>query len=189
MIMNETIKTILSRRSVRTYKEEQIKEEELLTILEAGRLSPSGMNRQPWLFTVVQSKEVLNRINEACRNSLLKSGNPAMEERAKRPDFNAFYNAPTLIIISGDSSVMTAQYDCTLALGYMFLAAASLNIGSCWVHGITVMLNSDEGKELKKELGIPENYQVYSSGAFGYKTTEPNYPPKKHLEEIVKIIR
>ncbi|MCX7795404.1 MAG: nitroreductase [bacterium] len=187
--MNETIKTILSRRSVRAYKEEQIKEEELFTILEAGRLSPSGMNRQPWLFTIVQNKEILSKINEACRNSLLKSGNPTMEERAKRPDFSAFYNAPTLIIISGDKGLMTAQYDCTLALGYMFLAAASLNIGSCWVHGITVMLNSEEGKELKKELGIPEGYQIYSSGVFGYKAIEPNCPPKKQLDEIVKIIK
>ncbi|MBC7320435.1 nitroreductase family protein [bacterium] len=187
--MNETIKTILSRRSVRAYQQEQIKEEELMTILEAGRFSPSGMNRQSWLFTVVQSKEMLKKINEACRNSLLKSGNPAMEERARRSDFSAFYNAPTLIIVSGDKNLMTAQYDCTLALGYMFLAAASLNIGSCWVHGITVMLNSEDGKELKKELGIPEEYQVYSSGAFGYKATEPTCPPKKQLDEIMKIIK
>lgn len=189
MIINETIKTILARRSVRSYKQEQISKEELFTILEAGRFSPSGMNRQPWLFTVVQNREILNKINEVCRNSILKSGNPAMEERAKKPDFSVFYNAPTLVIISGEKSIMTAQYDCTLALGYMFLAAASLNIGSCWVHGITVTLNSEEGKELKKELGIPEEYQVYSSGVFGYKATEPTSPPKKRLDEIIKIIR
>lgn len=189
MIINETINTILSRRSVRSYKEEQIKDEELQTILEAGRFAPSGMNRQPWTFTVIQNREMLDKINELCRNMLLKSGNPSMEERAKRSDFNAFYNAPTLIIISGDKNVMTAQYDCTLALGYMFLAAASLDIGSCWVHGVTVALNSEDGRVIREELGIPEDYQVYSSGVFGYKAVEPPCPPKKKIEEIIKIIK
>lgn len=182
MVMNEVIKNILSRRSIRSFKEEPIKEEDLLTILHAGINAPSGMNRQPWLFTVVKNKEVLYELNRLCKEDMLKAG----IERAKNPEFCVYYNAPIVIIVSGDKSIPTAIYDCTLAMGNMFLAGWSLGVGACWIHAIVRVLNSEEGRELKKKLGIPENHEVYSAGAFGY--IKEMSQPKEKREDVFNFI-
>ncbi|UZQ51254.1 nitroreductase family protein [Clostridium kluyveri] len=63
-MMNETIKTLLNRRSIRKYKPEQIKDEELNAVLEAGKYAPSGGNQQSALFVVIQNKNVLKKISK-----------------------------------------------------------------------------------------------------------------------------
>lgn len=185
--MNETIKTLLNRRSIRAYKPEQIKDEELQLILEGGRFAPSAINEQPWLFTVVQNKELLHKLNEACKDAFIKSGNPRFAERAKDESFNVFYNSPTLIIVSAEEKTIAPQIDSALALENMFLAAESIGVGSCWIHAIAGILNSEEGRGLRSELGISDEYMAYCSGSFGYKAMEATAPERK--QNIVKIIR
>ena len=186
--MNETLKTILTRRSIRKYKQEQIKDEELQVILEAGKFAPSAMNQQSWHFTVVQNKEMLQKINEACKAVFSKSGIKNFEERAKAENFEVFYNAPTFIIVSGDEKAIAPQNDGSLALGSMLLAAESLGIGSCWIHAMSFLFSTEDGKSLKKELGIPEGYAPVGSGAFGYKDGKsPSPAPRK--ENIINIIK
>jgi len=186
--MNETIKNIMNRRSIRKYKEEQIKDEELQAILDAGRFAPSAMNQQSWHFTVVQNKEVIQKIIQAIKTAFFNSGNKNFEDRAKAEDFNPFYNAPTLIIVSGDEKAIAPQNDGSLALENMFLAAESLDIGSCWIHALNSVFSSEESKELKKELGIPEGYNPVGSGVFGYKAVDtPSPAPRK--EGTVNIIK
>jgi nitroreductase len=186
--MNETLKTIQRRRSIRSFKEEQINDNELQAILEAGKYAPTAMNQQSWLFTVVQNKEILKKINEACRIVFSKSGNKNYEERAKAINFNVFYNAPTLIIVSYDQKAIAPQHDGSLALGNMLNAAESLGIGSCWIHAINFLLSHEDGQALKMELSIPEGYIPVGSGAFGYKAVEQPAPaPRK--EGTVNIIK
>jgi nitroreductase len=186
--MNETIKTLLNRRSVRTYKPEQIKDEDLQIILKAGMYAPSAMNQQSRHFTVVQNKETLRRINETCKVIFSKSGNQRFEEMAKSENFSVFHNAPTLIIVSGDEKAIAPQCDCTLANGTMFLAAASIGIASCWIHALTQINGTAEGQALIKELGLPEGNKIFASGAFGYNASElPIAPPRK--ENVVTILK
>jgi nitroreductase len=186
--MNETIKAILNRRSIRKYKNVQISDEDLHLILQAGIFAPSAMNQQSWHFTVVQNKEVQQKINDTCKTAFAKSGNKNFEERAKAENFSIFYNAPTFIIVSGDQKAIAPQNDGSLALGNMFNAAESLGIGSCWVHAMSFLFSAEEGQALKKELGIPEGYIPIGSGAFGYKDTEQPFPaPRK--EGTVNIIK
>jgi len=166
--MSETMKAILGRRSVRQFRPEQIPDPELETILQAGGYAPSGMNGQPWHFSVVQNRALLSRINEATRTMMLNSGIPAMKERAQAPGFCVYYQAPTLIVVSGDPRSITHQYDCTLALGTMFLAAESLEIGSCWIYGAAAALAAEENRGLARELAVPEGFVVQVCGAFGY---------------------
>ncbi|MDF2984947.1 MAG: nitroreductase [Eubacterium sp.] len=186
--MNETVKTILNRRSIRKYKAEQIGDQELNIILDAGKFAPSAMNQQPWHFTVVQNKEVLKRINEVCTAAFSKSGIKNYEDRAKADNFSAFYNAPTFIIVTGDPTAIAPQNDGSLALGNMFNAAESLGIGSCWIHALNYVFSTEEGQALRRELGIPEGYVHVGAGAFGYKDMQqPAAPPRK--EDTVNIIR
>jgi nitroreductase len=188
VLSNETLQTIINRRSIRAYKEDQIKDEELQTILEAAKYAPTGGNAQPWHFTVIQKSDLLQRINAATREAILKSGNKALEERAKAENFSAFYHAPTLIVVSGNEKAITPQEDCALALGSMFLAAESLGIGSCWIHAMSMLLNAEASNALRQELDIPEGYRVYGAGAFGYKAmAQPSPAPRK--EGTVTIIK
>lgn len=186
--MNEVIKIIMERRSVRSYTQEQIKEDQLQTILKAGTYAPSAMNQQSWHFTAIQKKDLINRINAECKSIFLKSGNKNFEERAKSENFDLFYNAPTLIVVSGDKNNIAPQIDCAIALQNMFLGAESINIGSCWIHGVTTLENSEGGKALMKELGIPEGYAIFGSGVFGYKAAgSPDPAPRK--EHPISIIK
>ena len=186
--MNDTIKTILSRRSIRSYKQEQIKEEELELILEAAKYAPTGMNNQPWHFAVVQNREILDKINSTIRNIFLRSENKSIAERAGAEDFTVFYHAPILIIVAADEKAATPQFDSALALGNMFLAAESLGIGSCWIHSVSMSLNLADNMSLIRELGIPEGYKVFGAGVFGYKASEAPAPgPRK--EGTVNIIK
>lgn len=185
--MNETMNTILNRRSIRGYKEDQLKEEELQTIIEAGKFAPSAINEQCWHFTIIQNKELLHKINKACKEIMIKSGNKMFAERAKDENFSVLYNAPTFIIISGDEKAVAPQVDCALAMENMFLAAEAMNIGSCWIHAVINLLGTDEGKALKEELQIPEGFAPYCSAAFGYKAADGSAAPRK--EGTVTIIR
>ncbi|HWR05326.1 nitroreductase [Sporomusa sp.] len=186
--MSETLKSIVQRRSIRTYKPEQITDDELQTILEAGQFAPSARNEQSWHFTVVQKQELLSKINNVLQTVFLNSGNPGLVERAKAENFSPFYHAPTLIIVSGDEKAIAPQADGSLALGNLFLAAHVLGIGSCWIHSLRLLFDTEEGRALNKELGIPAGYTIIGSGAFGYNAGEaPAAPPRR--EGTVTIIK
>ena len=177
----------MSRRSIRAYKPEQIKEEELHLILEGGKYAPSAINEQPWHFTVIQNKELLYKINEACKAAFINTGHPRFAERARQEGFSVFYNAPTLIIVSGEQNAVAPQIDCALAMENMFLAAESVGIGSCWIHAISNLFQGEAGEALRKELQIPATYIPYCSGSFGYKALEAQAPERK--ENTVSILK
>jgi len=188
MCKEESLKILFERRSIRSFKDEQIKDSELEIILKAAKFAPSAMGQQPWHFTVIQNKEILNRIDTLTKKIFEKSGIPRLEERAKAENFSAFYNAPTYIIVSVDEKSVAPIADGALALGNALLAAEGLGIGSCWIHAVNQLYANDEGKELLKELGIPEGYIPIGSGAFGYIAGEkPEPAPRK--EGNVNIIK
>jgi nitroreductase len=185
--MNETLNTIKNRRSIRKYTAEQVGEEALQAILEAGQYAPSAMNQQSWHFTVVQNAAVLQKLNEACKAAFQGSGNKAFAERAKADNFQIFYGAPTLIIVSGDAKAIAPQNDGSLVLGNMFLAAESLGVSSCWIHAMGFLF-SPQQTALKSELGIPEGYVFVGAGAFGHRDGGlPDASPRN--DGSVNIIR
>ena len=171
MIQNETMQSILARRSYKMFDGRPIGDEELETILTAGLYAPTGMNGQPWHFTVIRSKEMLEKVGEARKNMPLPplppgvKINPAMMGDPMR-------NAPVLIIVSGKNT-MTAHDDCVLAMENMFIAAASLDIMSGWDHAMVKdFFAPGVNDDLKAEL-IPEGYTVYAAAFFGYVDSEP----------------
>lgn len=172
--MNETLKTIKNRRSVRTYRAEQIKDGELKMILEAGMNAPSARNQQPWHFTVIQNKELMNRISKTVQEEYKKSNDKFILQFANNENFHIFFNAPTSIIISGDENSLAAEIDCALAAENMMLAAESMGIGSCWVSAAPNMINSKNHMNLNNQLCIPKGFKPIYSIVLGYKVTEEN---------------
>lgn len=165
--MNETLKTLLNRRSIRKFKEVQIKDEELKLILEAGMYAPSGGNQQSALFIVVQDKETLKQID-------------ALNASVIGKDTHPYYGAPTVILVLADKSKATPVEDASLALGNIFNAADSLGIGSCWIHREKQMFESEEGKALLKKWGVEGDYVGVGSCALGYADCpKPEAAPRK----------
>lgn len=180
--MNETIQTILGRRSIRAYKPDQLDRDSLEMILDAGKYAPSAMNQQPWHFTVIQNGSLLEKLETSCKTVFMESDIEALRELARRDGFSVFYRAPALVIVTGDSGALAPQYDCTLAMQNMMLAAASLGIGSCWMHAVMMFYATEKGKELFRSLGIvfPERHQPYASAVFGYRAVPlPEAEPRK----------
>ena len=165
--MNETIKILLERRSIRKFKPEQIKDEDLNAILKAGMYAPSGGHQQSALFVVIQDKETLKKLS-------------AMNAAVLGKDIDPYYGAPTLILVFADKSKVTPIEDASLALGNMFNAAASLGIGSCWVHRARQMFETQEGKDLLKKWGVTGDYVGVGSCILGYADCEhPKAAPRK----------
>ena len=133
--MNETLQTLKNRRSVRSYLPEQIKDEELQQILEAGIYAPTGMGAQSPILVAVQDKETI---------AYLSKLNAAVMGSTSDP----FYGAPTVVVVLADRSRGTCVEDGSLVIGNMLNAAASLGVGSCWIHRAKEVFDTPEGKAL-----------------------------------------
>ncbi len=178
--MNEILRVIKNRRSIRQFKTEQIKKEDLETILEMAVYAPSAGNRQPWHFTVIQRKELIDELSEAAKEMLKKDGQSPYSRMAENESFHIYYHAPTVIIVSGSLQGGFAQADCAAATQNILLAAEALGLGSCWVNLVMPAFKGEPGEELIKKLGIPEGYRPLYSIALGYKgTTASPAPPRR----------
>jgi nitroreductase len=186
-ISNETLKIIKQRRSIRSYKDEQIREEELQVILEAGLYAPNA-GGQAWHFTVVQKKELLDRLNLAAKEAATQLDIEHLRQLGNDEKFNCLYGAPTLIIVSGDEhSPVPLEADCAAATQNLLLAAESIGLGSCWIFFVLLAFYSSQGSELQKELKIPEGYRPYSSAVLGYKKAASFNIPDRNPDLITYI--
>lgn len=186
--MNEALKVIKSRRSIRKFKPDQIAYTELQEILECALYAPSAMNQQKWHFTVVQDKDMLNRMLFLIKENILKSGQDGFIKRANTPGYNPLYAAPTVIIVSAEEKTPFTQFDCGAAAQNIALAATAQGIGSCIIATSAFLFAADKNHALKKELGIPEGYAHVCTVALGYRDGEnPEAPPRN--KEVVNYIR
>lgn len=165
---NETIRTILARRSIRRYTAAPVEPEKLELILQCGQYAPSGMNCQPWHFTLVTNRRWLDLISVENRKILLQSEDETARQRAEDPDFDSFRGAPVAILVSGEDSARWAAADCANAMQNMALAAQSLGLGSCYIGSFRLALETPAGAALRKELKIPPGFTPLYALALGY---------------------
>lgn len=187
MIANQTLKIIKQRRSIRSFKPEQIQDEELAAVLEAGLYAPNA-GGQAWHFTVVQDKALLERLNHAAKEAAKQMDMEHLRALGNNAEFNCLYGAPTLIIVSGNElKGVPLDADCAAAAENMLIAAESLGIGSCWIFFVLLAFSSAEGAELRKELRIPEGYKVYNSAVMGYKNRAADKAVERKTDLITYI--
>ncbi|MGB2579193.1 nitroreductase [Elusimicrobium simillimum] len=183
--MNEVMKNILTRRSIRKYKAEQLKEEDLKIILEAGRLAPSAMNLQPWHFTVVQNKTIIDEMGK----DIAKVMQAKKYTHASAPGFHTFFNAPSVILICGEETSSFAYVDCALAAENMMLAAHSIGAGTCFIAGMGFLMGTEEREFYLQKLGVPKGYLPFYSIAVGYPQDTAEMPVPKRKTDIVTLIK
>ena len=165
--MNETIKNLLERRSVRGYKEDLVPEEVLNEILEAGEYAPSGMGQQGTLMVVTQNPELVAKLSKMNADVMGTESDP-------------FYGAPTVVVVFADSNMPTCVENGSLVMGNLMLEAEEQGIGSCWIHRAKEEFESEEGKELLKSLGIKGDYVGIGHCVLGYVDGEyPGIPERK----------
>jgi nitroreductase len=178
--MNETLKVINHRRSIRKYKVDPIPDEDLQQIICAALYAPSARNRQEWHFTVIQNEGAVRRVKETMRYNMLQYGNEMQVERASAPDYVPFHDAPVIVILSANAQARFIQLDCGAAAQNLMLAADSLGISSCFMASSEILFKSKKATELKKELGIPVGYDHICAITLGYKDCEDPAPaPRK----------
>ncbi len=165
--MNETLRLIRSRRSVKKYKDTPVAKELIEKIVEAGTCAPSGLNKQSPIILVVTNKEVRDKL------SFLNAG----KDPFKRSD--PFYGAPVVLVVLADKSVPTYLYDGSLVMENMLLAAHSLGLGACWIHRAKETFEMEEGKEILRSLGIEGDYEGIGNCIVGYPDTVPADKPRK----------
>lgn len=186
--MNPVIEAIRARRSIRSYKPDQVKEAELAAILEAGCFAPSAMNGQPWHFTAVQDKALLGRLSAQVKAVLAAMDNPRIKERLQDPAWHAFYNAPTVVIVSGRQDALFHVTDCAAATQNLLLAAHSLGIGSCWIGIVARLFEGPQAAALAQEFAIPDGYKPLYGVALGYpEGDKPQAAPR--VENTVNHVR
>lgn len=172
--MREKIQPLLDRRSIRSYLAEQITEEELNIILEAGKNAPSGMGSYKWKFAVIQKDHGMNKLLKALEMEM------GLAE-------SLFYYAPTLIIVFVDQNSPTPVPDGSLAIGNILNAATMIGLGSCWINCIPELFKTVSGKALQNEYDIPSNYICIGSCAIGYKKGDIPQPRIDKGDIIVRM--
>lgn len=187
MIANETLTSIKQRRSIRSYRKEQIHEEELQAVLESGVYAPYGWE-QGRHFTVVQNADLLDRLNLAAKATAQQLDIPNLRELGNKVQYNCLWGAPTLILVSGNTQSPSPEADCASAMQNMLLAAESVGLGSCWIFFVMLAFGSPQGAALLPELQIPEGYKPMYAAVFGYgKGAVGKIPERKN--DLISYIR
>ena len=166
--MNETLKTLRERRSIRKYRPEQITDRELDAILEAGTYAPSGKGLQTAVMVVVQDRETISYMSKLNAQIWGKT------------DADPFYGAPTCVVVLADGREPNAPLDGSLVMGNLMNAAWSLGVGSCWINRARELFDMPEGKALLAKWGLPEYYIGIGNCILGYIDGEvPAAKPRK----------
>ena len=190
LVENETIKTIYSRRAVRKYKDKPVDHALIEQILDAGRMAPSAINKQPWKFYVFTNKEKIAELSkEAAKGaakSFFKSGIKEIVKTAAsvlhfphksdftKGDNSIFHGAPVVIFITSPKDNDWAQLDVGMCSQNIMLAAKALGLDSCPV-GMGKFI---EKSKLYPSLNIPDTEQIDLSIILGYGDENPELHPR-----------
>ena len=155
----DALQAIRKRRSVREYTGDTIPREDLEKIVDAGRLAPTGWNRQPWDFIVITDVEMIQKLKIVAQ-WMDKAG--------------------AIIAVILDSSSRWWLEDGSAAIENMLIASTALGYGSCWLEGYTL----PREEEFKKLLGVPDEKRLLTLIPIGVPVEWPKVE-KKSLDEVI----
>ncbi len=167
--MNEVIKAMKERRSIRKFKTNMPPREYLAQILEAGLYAANGRGQQAAMLLAITNKEMRDKLGKAnCKIGGWPDG------------FDPFYGAPAILVVLGNKACGTYLYDGSLVMGNMMLAAHSLGLGSIWIHRAKEEFEQKEWKKLLADLGMEGDWEGIGHCAVGHIDGEiPQAAPRK----------
>lgn len=166
--MSNTIEKMITRRSIKNFKQDMVPKEKIEEIVKAGTYAATGRGMQSPIIIAVTNKELRDKLSKL------------NAEIMGTPDMDPFYGAPVVLIVLADKECPTYLYDGSLVMGNLMLAAHDLGLGSCWIHRAKQEFEREEGKELLKSLGIEGDYEGIGHCVIGYIEGEiPKAKPRK----------
>ena len=164
---NETIETIMARRSIRKYKADVVERGKLKAIMECGINAPNGQNKQSWEVRVVDNPEVMADIKQIMID--------AYDEKV----VGCFRGAPVMVFIARDVNYDFSAYDCGLMAENMMLAAQALGIGSICLGSPVRLINDNPAcAPILERLGFSEGYELSLCVGLGYADEAPEAKPR-----------
>jgi len=181
MDINEAI---AGRRSTRDYTAQAVDEKTIRRLIDAAVHAPNASNGQPWTFTVVRDQGLLDRISDEAKSHMLATlpagpGSDRYRTMLSDVNFQIFYHAPALILISGIAQRPRVVEDCALAAENLMLAAYGVGLGTCWIGFAQGFLNTSEGKNA---LGLPATSVPIAPIIVGYPKAETAPVARKEPE-------
>ena len=155
--MNDVIKVLKERRSVRKFKEDMPPKDLVDEVIEAGLYAPSGKGQQSAIVIAVTNKDVREQL---CKDNAKIGG--------WQDDFDPFYGAPVILIVLGKKDWPTHVYDGSLVMGNLMNAAQAVGLGSIWIHRAKEEFEMPEYKQLLRDLGIDGEWEGIGHCALGY---------------------
>lgn len=163
----DAIEALETRRSIRAYREEAVDDAALQRIAQAGLMAPSGNDCQGTVIAVVTDRAVrdtLSRLNAQIRGT----------------DSDPFYGAPAVLAVLADTSCSNYLFDGALVMGNLMNAARAEGLGSCWIAKAKEQFQTDEGRALLRQWGVPEGYEGIGNCIVGYSAEgEPSPSPRR----------
>ncbi len=164
---NETIETIMARRSIRKYKADVVERGKLKAIMECGINAPNGQNKQSWEVRVVDNPEVMADIKQIMID--------AYDEKV----VGCFRGAPVMVFIARDVNYDFSAYDCGLMAENMMLAAQALGVGSICLGSPVRLINDNPAcAPILERLGFSEGYELSLCVGLGYADEAPEAKPR-----------
>jgi nitroreductase len=174
-VKNDVLDVLKNRRSIRKFKSEQIKKDELDAVLEAGTFAPTGGGAQSPVIIAVQNPATVEELAKMNAKVMGSSGNP-------------YYGAPTIVLVlASPKARATYVEDGACVLQNMMIAAHAIGLGSCWIHREKEIFSSAEGKALLKKWGVSDEFVGVGSIALGYADCELPAAAKRKDGYIVKV--
>ena len=166
---------IMSRRSIRNYKQIPVSRDTMQVILKAGINAPNGQNRQSWEIRVVDNPDTMSEIKAA-----MSAANPDAPMAG-----DSFRNAPVMAFIAADTSYDFSLLDCGMLSENMVLSAWSMGVGSIclgspvrFLDGSESIRSNPEIRKVMDKLGFSEGYQLVLCVGFGYPLESPDAKPR-----------
>ena len=178
--MNETIRNIISRRSVKSYTDEMPPMDMIRQICQAGTYAPTGMGAQSPIILAVTDKAMRDRLSRI--NLDIVTGHQLTTTSGHS---DPFYGAPVVLVVLAEKERATRVYDGSLVMANLMLAAHSLGLGACWIHRAKETFETQEGTDILRELGIEGEYEGIGNCIIGYE----KQPPKEQKPRKENYIR
>jgi len=180
---------LANRRAIREFQDREIPISVVKEIIQDTCLAPTASNGQPCRFIIIQNRKFIKRLSDDSKKNLLSdlADNPdsplKQYEAILRDDkFNAFYNAPCLVYVTGSKNHRFLDVDCSLTVSYFMFSATSRGLGTCWI-GLGANIRD---RQLLLEMGITDDYRIVAPVIIGYPVSIPE-PSERHAFEIVMI--
>jgi nitroreductase len=170
-MQNETIHSIMSRRSIRQYHATPVARDTIMQIMTCGINAANGQNKQSWEVRIIDNPTTLQHVQD-----LMAAGNPALPAEMVR---GCMRNAPVMTFIARDKSYDFSAYDCGLLAGNMMIAAQSLGVGSiCLGSPVRFINDAENSAEILGILGFSEGYELCLCVGLGYANETPAAKPR-----------